>query len=289
MSNSRSALYEIVNENGKVRKTLDVWLPSEMVISIMNAITDTLAVAFATLSGEAFIVSKINEKLEDAGLSLRLTNLKKEDVKSDVDRFAADYVNSKIGTNLTGIRSLSKDQILEAVGEQVAQRLNAQAGTTITNIYPVDVLRDQIGAAVVAQLDVNTVGAGSILSMTRKQQVRDAVMGAVELYVPQTSGAPTLGRSAYDMARNRAKQKKYRMTHKAVYVPRLATGTAPPAPTPPAANMVQYNDGRMFGYADGFAAAAQLTGTQLAARSVSWRTGYKTGFSDGSNSRLAAI
>ena len=241
---------------------------------------------------ESIILDKLNERLNAAGVPLTFTSLSNnQTIKNDIDAALAGVLNDKLGTNLTGIKSLSKDQIFEGIGEAVAQKINTQTGTTITNIYPVEVLRTQLGAAVAAQLDVNTVGAGSILTMQGKQQVRDAVMGAVELYVPQTPSVPTFGRSAYDMARNRAKQKKYRMTHKAIYVPRTTPpiGTTPPAPTPPAANMIQYNKGRMFGYADGFAAATPLTQLQQSARSVSWKTGYSNGLSDGSNARLAAI
>lgn len=182
---------------------------------LVDSIKGMYAVAMA-LQAEAFVLDAINARLDKTGVGLHLTTLSVDGIKSDVDRFAANYINAKLGTSLTGIRNLSKDQLLEGLGQVMAQRINSEAGTTITNIFPVARLRQELSYAVIDQVDSEVDATGAVLTRAGKAMLKDRLLKKMAGYTPPPT--PSTKMTEVELAENRAKQKKYRMTHKAIYV-----------------------------------------------------------------------
>jgi hypothetical protein len=174
-----------------------------------------------TLAFKEFITLVVNGLVEESGMGdkLKFRNiLDQKMLRDDLDRGFANMINAKLGTSLTGIQGMTKDEILQELGGVFAQRINAEAGTSITNIFPVARLRSELGTAVIDQLDAATVNTGSIITRDKVKQLKDKVAAGLSAYVPPN--APLGSISDARRSANRAAQKKYRQTHKAVWVAR---------------------------------------------------------------------
>jgi hypothetical protein len=172
-----------------------------------------------TTVGKRWLTDVANYRIASAGIDGLVFDDIFDAKKSanDVDKFVARYINHKIGSDLTGVKSMTRDELLTELGSVVARRLNAEAGTSITNVHPVSNFRAQLGMALVAQLDTSVIGAGSLLTAQQVQAVRLAVARGMDGYRPPK--APSASTPA-QLASNRARQKKYRDKHVAVWVPK---------------------------------------------------------------------
>lgn len=164
----------------------------------------------------------IERKVEGYGVQgLRLTNLgDKAQVINDLDAFAAVQINAKLGTDLRRLRGSTKDELLEEVGRVIAGRVNAETGSKIATVYPVAKLRDELGTELMRQFDNRgRLADGGLFPTNRVMQTKAAFLKQVQIYKPVEAPVRT-DAEELKAAANRARQKKYRRTHKAVYVPR---------------------------------------------------------------------
>jgi tRNA(Ser,Leu) C12 N-acetylase TAN1 len=162
----------------------------------------------------------IERKVEGYGVQgLRLTNLgDRAAVIDDLDAFAAVQINAKLGTNLRRLRGSTKDELLEEVGRVIADRVNTETGSKIVTMYPVAKLRDELGTELIRQFDNRgRLAEGGLFPINRVLQTKAAFLKQVQIYKPVDAPVRT-DAEELKAAANRARQKKYRRTHKAVYV-----------------------------------------------------------------------
>lgn len=185
---------------------------------VLDTVIDAVRQWVNSAGFAAIVTDYVNGSLSDAGLSLRFTNItSSEAIKDDVDKFAAERVNAKAGTSFTSLKSLDREEFLTGVGAVVADRISSQTGARITNIYPVEKLRQELGTELARQFDGPAAGLspGALFPQAAIALVERKVWARFDGYKPPRE--PADGAKA---AKARERQKKYRRTHKQVWVSR---------------------------------------------------------------------
>jgi hypothetical protein len=200
-----------------LKRSLQAYGAAQLLEWLWDHLADLIKDYLNSENGKAYLTSIVNKRIDSAGVDGLLFEdiFDAERLKRDVDKFAAFMINEKIGTTLTGVKSLTKNEVLDNIGLVVAQRINADAGTALSNVFPLANFREQIGMSVAAQLDTGITGAGGFLTASAAAAVRDAVAKNMNGYRPAKASKSTPSQ----LASNRARQAKYRKKHVAVWVP----------------------------------------------------------------------
>jgi hypothetical protein len=180
---------------------------------VVDGLFNTIAIGLA-LQSEVFVLDAVNSIFRENQIDLQLTSLRSEDIKNDMDRFAANYINAKMETRLIGIKKLTKDEVFEELGRVIAIRINSEAGSNISNIFPVKKFREEFSAAVVDQINNTLSDDGAVMTRYGKRELKEKLLKGMTGYAPPPQATST---PESVLASNRLKQKKYRQTHKAVY------------------------------------------------------------------------
>lgn len=185
------------------------------------------AAVYQVLEGDGvagWITEKINEKLTASGVDLQFRNVFDfPKTKEDVDKFAAARVNAKAGTNFQGLAALTRDDFLSEVGKKIAGQINTATGSNITSVYPVATLRDELGTELSRQFDPGVdLGNGALFPRDKLVRIEQRVYARFAAQHPTPVGnywgpAPT-PEAAAKRAKGRARQAKYRRTHKLAWI-----------------------------------------------------------------------
>lgn len=156
------------------------------------------------------ILGGINNLTERYGLTL--TALNPDAIRQDLDKFVTLKMNENLGTEFETLDGLGREEVLTEVGRVLAVRVNAASGSHIDNLYPPEDLPNKIGAELIRQLET---GEDGFIPEATIQEVHRVVMEDLPGYVP-----PVLPADAGKAAKSRARQKKYRRTHKQIWINR---------------------------------------------------------------------
>lgn len=194
--------------------------------ALASAVSEVVESFLQSDSGAAWLTSLVNDRITGAGLAgLQFTNVtSREAVISDLDSWAAGVVNSKAGTEFTGLKALDREAFLSGVGAVVAQRISTETGANMQNIYPVQVLRRELGTELARQFELADLPEGSLFPREQVLKVQAKIMKKAPGYKPAPEGAYTHWGPPRDeahelqRAKNRARQAKYRKKHKMGWV-----------------------------------------------------------------------
>lgn len=185
------------------------------------------AVVYQVLEGDGaagWVTGKVNEKLSDAGVPLLFGNVFDiPRVKSDVDRFLAQRINAKAGTNFSTIQGLTRDDFLGEVGRSIAGKVNSETGANIASVWPVAVLRKELGTELSRQFDPGVdLGSGALFKRDILEKIERRVYAKFVEKNPSPVGnfwpPPNNEKEAARRSKGRARQQKYRKSHKLVWV-----------------------------------------------------------------------
>ena len=172
----------------------------------------------------AWFADVANRKLAASDISLRFRDLfDGSKTKQDLERFIAEKVNEKAGTNFTTIVGLSREDFIAGVGRVVAGKINSQTGAKITNIYPVDILRRELGTELSRQFDDGVdLEAGSLFPRAIIEEIEIKIANKFKKLeagpLNEYWGPATDEKHAAKRAAGRQRQAKYRRSHKLVWV-----------------------------------------------------------------------
>jgi hypothetical protein len=197
-----------------------------------DEITQALQAYFDSESAGAFVTDKVNARLADAGLSLRFSNVfDKDKLRDDLDRFAAERVNAKAGTNFVSLKKIDKEGFLVGVSQVLAERVNTETGSKIQALWPVERLRSELGTELVRQFDSGAdLAPGALFDRASVAMVQAKLakkLGSVA-QAPNVPGDASPGttfwgpprdeRHALERAKARVRAAKYRRKHRQVWV-----------------------------------------------------------------------
>lgn len=167
---------------------------------------------FASVEGMVFLTDTVNSALSEAGLSLQFTNVFSiSDVKSDLDDFVVEMVNSKLGTEFDTL-DMTRDEALTVIGETLAGRINAETGASIRTVYPPAEFAEEIKKDLVRQLES---GGDGLIPQSAIMEVHRIVMEKLPGYKPER-----IPEDAGKAAKSRARQKRWRAKNKQIWVTR---------------------------------------------------------------------
>jgi len=195
---------------------------------------EILAAVYHVLEGDgvaSYITSKVNDKLNAAGLDLVFRNV--FDVPKtveDVDRFAARRVNGKAGTNFTSLKAVDREAFLVEVSKVLAARVNTETGSHMVALWPVAKLREELGTELARQFDPGVdLSPGSIFPQDKLLMIQAKIGKKMGLLNPSPVvqagvsatfwGPPADDAHALRRAKGRVRAEKYRKSHRQVWVP----------------------------------------------------------------------
>ncbi|MCX7902776.1 MAG: hypothetical protein N2483_10965 [Burkholderiaceae bacterium] len=188
--------------------------------TIKNAVSDWIA----SDSGAAYVTALVNSRLENRGVDFRFSNvLDPQAMRADVDAYAAQRLNVRAGTSFTSLANVTRDEVLEQVGAVLAARVNHETGSNLAALWPVERLREELGTELLRQFDSNVdLPNGALFPRHRVEQIQAAIGRRLGKYQAPTVGPwgpPRDESHELQRAKARARQAKYRRTHRAVWVP----------------------------------------------------------------------
>ena len=190
------------------------------VTSFVAAFKEELfAVIYAYMRSDSFhgaVTELINQQLTRLEIDLQFRDVFDADkLREDLDKVAAQRVNAKAGTNFTTLK-MNREEFLTEVGRVMADRVNTETGSNLATIWPVQRLRDELGTELLRQFDGSVdLNPGALFPRARVLQIQAAIERKMVGYRPPVPPIDDLV-----AAKNRARQKKYRRTHKQVWVGR---------------------------------------------------------------------
>ena len=133
------------------------WLAADVIATYKRQILEAAESAL-TLQMGPLATGFANDRLSAAGINLQFSDVTDlEAVKIEVDGFAADVINEKVGTNFDSIKEITKDEALSELGRVLSERISSELGVEIV-VWPVQALRDSVKAAVIEQVQSNIGG-----------------------------------------------------------------------------------------------------------------------------------
>jgi hypothetical protein len=188
---------------------------------------EIIAAVYQVLEGQGaqgYITEKINNRLSAAGVDMSFGNVfDLQQTKSDVDKFVAERINAKAGTNFQAVSTLTRDEFLEEVGRKIGSQVSNATGANILTVYPVERLRAELGTELQRQFDPGVdLGNGALFKREILAGIEQRIYAK---FKAQQSGPlnsfwppPNDEKHAARRAKGRARQAKYRRSHKLAWV-----------------------------------------------------------------------
>lgn len=182
--------------------------------AIKDSITATLVEWTESLNFRQFVTDKVNAKLASVNLDVFRDILDKDKTIEDLDRALSLRINTKAGTHFTTLKNITRDDFLAEVSKVLADRVNAETGANIQAMWPVQRLRDELGTELLRQFDDSVdLPAGALFPRERVLQIKGKLTRGLAGYRP----AEDL-KTDVKNAQNRARQAKYRRTHRQIWI-----------------------------------------------------------------------
>lgn len=188
--------------------------------TIKNAVSDWIS----SDSGAAYVTGLVNSRLENRGIDFRFSNiLDPQALRADVDAYAAKRLNMRAGTTFTSLANITRDEVLEQISAVLAARVNHETGANLAALWPVERLRDELATELLRQFDSTVdLAPGALFPRHRVEQIEAAIgrrLGKYQAPPDPVWGPPRDASHELQRAKARARQAKYRRSHRAVWVP----------------------------------------------------------------------
>lgn len=213
-----------------------VWVAAEKSFDAAKA-ADGVYSWFQSGAAADYIAERVNTKLAAAGLDLEipgeaisfnpLSGEMPEKLKKVLDKYVADKINAKTGSELTTLEGLDQDQFIASVSGVMARKINRDTGSNITAMWPVEKLQSQLQTEAVRQFDNRgRYAGGAMFKPGTLAAIRDKIAAKHPALMKQVKQVQEGGywgpplNEAHRKRREKAKARmvKYRQTHKQIWL-----------------------------------------------------------------------